>query len=177
MVVITQMAKSAIARVGEVDRTEHVTRAYVYRDGGLLLEGVDWHVPPWFSDGRGSHSVQGNIDDWTPLLEQGGMMLGALDDDRLVGFAIYRPRLEEGMGQLAVLHVDCAYRGQGIGRALAEQVARLAQANGERRLYVSATPSAPTVDFYRSCGFALADEVHPALYELEPEDIHLIREL
>jgi ribosomal protein S18 acetylase RimI-like enzyme len=167
----------AIARIGEVDRSEHVTRAYVYQDGGLLLEEVDWRVPPWFVEGRGSHSVQGNIDDWAPLLERDGVMLGALDEGRLVGFAIYRPHLEEGMGQLAVLHVDCAHRGQGIGRALTEQIVHLSQAHGERRLYVSATPSAPTVEFYRSCGFDLAEEVHPALFALEPEDVHLIREL
>jgi GNAT superfamily N-acetyltransferase len=171
------MNRSAIARIGEVDRSEHVTQAYVYQDGGLLLEEVDWNVPPWFAQGGGSHSVQGNIDAWTPFLDQGGVMLGALDEGCLVGFAIYRPHLEEDMGQLAVLFVDRSYRGQGIGRALTEQVIHLAEASGERRLYVSATPSAPTVDFYRSCGFELAEEVHPALYELEPEDIHLIREL
>ena len=33
------------------------------------------------------------------------------------------------------------------------------------------------VEFYRSQGFAPIDEPHPELYALEPEDIHMIREL
>ena len=48
---------------------------------------------------------------------------------------------------------------------------------GADQLYVSAVPSESAVGFYRSQGFRLADEVHPDLYELEPDDIHMIKEL
>jgi N-acetylglutamate synthase-like GNAT family acetyltransferase len=56
-------------------------------------------------------------------------------------------------------------------------VARLARADGARRLYVSATPSAPTVEFYQSHGFEPTDEPDAALFALEPDDIHMILEL
>jgi len=39
---------------------------------------------------------------------------------------------------------------------------------------VSATPSGPTVDFYRSRGFEPTDEPDPALFALEPDDIHMV---
>ena len=178
MIVIKQLDTSALERIADIDRSEHVTGAYVRRNGHLELERVDWQVPAWFTEGDGKHSVQGHIADWRPFLEDlGGVMFGAMYGRRLVGFAIYRPRLEPDMAQLAVLHVSREYRRQGLGAVLTEQVAMLALADGARRLYVSATPSEGTVEFYRNQGFHPADEPHPELFALEPEDIHMIRDL
>ena len=42
-----------------------------------------------------------------------------------------------------------------------------------KKLYISATPSKHTVDFYMSLGCKSASEINPELFELEPEDIHL----
>jgi hypothetical protein len=50
-------------------------------------------------------------------------------------------------------------------------------ADGARKLYVSATPSVSAVGFYRNRGFELAEEVNKELFELEPEDIHMIMKL
>jgi ribosomal protein S18 acetylase RimI-like enzyme len=69
------------------------------------------------------------------------------------------------------------YRRKGIASLLTEEVARLARAGDARRLYVSATPSGPTVEFYRSHGFQPTDEPHEELFALEPDDIHMIRDL
>jgi GNAT superfamily N-acetyltransferase len=178
LIVIKQLDASAIERIADIDRSEHITGTYVRRNGHLELEEVDWQVPPWSAEGDGEYSVRRNIADWRPFLEElGGIMFGAMYGRRLVGFAIYRPRLEPDMAQLAVLHVSREYRRRGLGAALAEQVAMLALADGARRLYVSATPSEATVEFYRSQGFQPVDEPHPELFALEPEDIHMIREL
>ncbi|MEJ2212287.1 MAG: GNAT family N-acetyltransferase [Anaerolineae bacterium] len=178
MIVIRQLDASAIARIADIDRSEHVTGVYSWHDGRLEPEEVDWQVPTWPAEGNGEYSVQANIADWRPFLEElDGVMFGAMYGRRLVGFAIYRPRLEPDMGQLAVLHVSREYRRQGLGAALAEQVAMLALADGARRLYVSATPTAGTVEFYRSLGFHPVDEPHPELFALEPDDIHRVREL
>jgi N-acetylglutamate synthase-like GNAT family acetyltransferase len=103
--------------------------------------------------------------------------VGAFEADVLAGVAIYRPRISEDMGDLAVLHVSQTHRRRGVGSLLTEEGARLARADGARRLYVSATPTAATVDFYRSHGFAPTDEPDQALFALEPDDIHMIREL
>ena len=177
MIAIRRMKNADIGRIGEVDRSEHVTEAYVVRDGVLALEEVDWQVPSWFTDGRPEDSVQAKIEEWQPILDSGGAMFGALDGDRLVGFAIYRPKLTEDMAVLAVLHVSHGHRRRGIGTALAREVVRLARADGARRLYVSSAPTKSTVDFYRGLGFRLTREPHREMYEREPDDIHMIMDL
>ena len=42
-----------------------------------------------------------------------------------------------------------------------------------RKLYISATPSENTINFYLNIGCIITREVDQALFELEPEDIHL----
>jgi ribosomal protein S18 acetylase RimI-like enzyme len=177
MVQIRLLPSSDIERIAEIDRSEHVTLNYVYRDGKLETEKVDWHVPRWPLDGPGDFSVEAKIAAWGPILQDGGVMLGALDGDRLVGVAILRPKLTESMAQLAVLHVSNAYRRQGIATRLTQRAIRLAKEAGAKDMYVSATPSQSAVGFYQSQGFELVEKVHPELYALEPEDIHMIKTL
>ncbi len=75
--------------------------------------------------------------------------------------------------KMDILYVSAPFRGQGVARELVERAQAIARAMGARFLYVSATPSRHTVDFYLCCGARLAAEVDPELLELEPEDIHL----
>ena len=177
MITIRLMEPAELARLGEIDRSERVTQLYSYRDGSLERRAVDITAPPWSATGDHEHSVRGRIAEWQPLLERGGTLVGAFDGGSLAGFAIYRPRLAEAMAQLAVLHVSAPYRRRGVGALLTAETARLARADGARRLYVSATPSAGTVDFYLRQGFQPTDAPHAELFALEPEDIHMIREL
>jgi ribosomal protein S18 acetylase RimI-like enzyme len=134
-------------------------------------------VPTWSRSGDHEHSVQGRVNAWQPILDRGATLVGAFDVETLAGFAIYQPHLAEGMANLSVLHVSRNYRRRGIASLLAGEVARLARADGARRLYVSATPSGPAVEFYRSHGFEPTDEPNEALFALEPNDIHMTREL
>jgi ribosomal protein S18 acetylase RimI-like enzyme len=177
MIEIREMHESDIDRVADIDRSEQVTVGYFFRDGQLVSEEVDWPVPRWHAEGDSAHSVQGQVDAWRPLLEQGGTMFGALDGSLLVGLAIYRPQLTARMAQLAVLHVSNGYRRRGIATRLTAECIRLARRDGATELYVSATPSQSAVGFYRSQGFRLVEEPHPELYALEPEDIHMIMTL
>ena len=177
MIAIKEMHTSDIDRVAEIDRSEHVTLAYACRDGKLESEQVDWLVPNWAAGGSSEHSVQAKMDAWRPYLEQGGTLFGALDGDRLVGLAIYRPKLTPTTAQLAVLHVSNGYRRKGLAARLTAETVRLARQDGAQDLYVSATPSQSAVGFYQSQGFQLIDEPHPELYALEPEDIHMIKTL
>jgi len=171
------MAHAELARIGEIDRSEHVTREYAYRRGSLEARAVDVWVPPWSPTDAGEHSVRGRVEAWQPILARGGTLVGAFDGDGLVGVAIYRPRLTLDTANLAVLHVSRGHRRNGIASRLTEEVVRLARADGARRLYVSATPSVPTVEFYRSRGFEPTDEPNEELFALEPDDIHMLREL
>jgi GNAT superfamily N-acetyltransferase len=177
MITLRPMAAAELGRIGEVDRSEHITREYAWRAGVLECRAVDVRARRWADVETGSDSVRGRVREWAPILSAGGVLVGAFEADALVGFAIYRPGLTEDMGQLAALFVSAGHRRTGIGARLAAEVERLARAGGERRLYVSATPSAPTVAFYRSRGFAPARAPHPALFAAEPLDIHLVREL
>jgi GNAT superfamily N-acetyltransferase len=177
VITIRHVDASELERLGEIDRSEHVTLEYAYRRGVLEARAVDVRVPTWSRSGEHEHSVRSQIAAWRPLLERGGTLVGTFDAGALVGIAIYRPRLAVGMANLAVLHVSRSRRRQGVGSLLATEVARLARADGARWLYVSATPSAPTVEFYRRHGFEPTDEPNDTLFALEPDDIHMILEL
>ena len=177
MVHIRHMGNSEITRITEIDRSEHVTLAYRVRDGQLEERHVHWHVPRWSDEENGEHSVQAKVTALSPILDQGGVMWGAFDEDRLVGVAILRPALTEDMAQLAFLHVSNGYRRQGIATRLTGKASQLASEMGAQRLYVSATESESAVGFYRSQGFELAEQVHPELCALEPDDIHMIKTL
>lgn len=177
VIALRRMAHAELARIGEVDRSEHVTEEYAYRGGCLERRSVDVAVPPWSPSGDHEHSVAGRIAAWRPILDRGGTLVGAFEGDRLVGFAIHRPRLAEGTANLSALFVSRSHRRKGVARRLVAEVARLARAEGARRLYVSATPSVATVEFYRSQGFAPTGEPNAELFALEPDDIHMIREL
>ena len=176
MITIRHMAASELDRIGEIDRSEHVTQEYFYRGGSLEMRAIDVDVPTWSRSGDHEHSVQGKVNDWQPILNRGGTLVGAFDAETLVGIAIYQPRLAEGMANLSVLHVSRNYRRKGIASLLVRRVARLARADGARRLYVSATPSGPAVEFYLSHGFKPTSEPNQALFALEPDDIHMILE-
>jgi GNAT superfamily N-acetyltransferase len=177
MVTIRHMVGSELGRISEIDRSEHVTQEYSYRRGSLEGRSVDVRVATWSRSGDHEHSVQGKVNAWQPILDRGGTLVGAFDRDTLVGFAIYRPDLAEGLANLSALFVSRNHRRKGIASLLTEEVARLARADCARRLYVSATPSRPTVEFYRSHKFKPTDEPNEKLFALEPDDIHMILEL
>ena len=174
---IRQLPATDVGRLAEIDRSEQVHVGYTYRDGELRAERVDWRVPPWSAEGDGPHCLPTMIRFCAEHLEAGGVLLGALDGDRLAAVAILRHRLTESMAQLAFLHVSREYRRQGIAAQLTEEMIRLARLDGARELYVSATESESAVGFYLSLGFRPTDTPHPVLFALEPEDIHMIKEL
>ena len=174
---INRMTPDELHRISELDRSEHVTLAYEMKDGTLAQVEVDWHVPTWFVEGDGEHSLSGQIAFCRSHLDQGGVMLGAFRDDLLVGAVIVQPRLREDMAQLVFLHVSQGFRRQGIAEKLMRESCSIAREAGARRMYISSIPSSSAVGFYLAQGCKLAIEVDPELYALEPEDIHLILEL
>lgn len=172
---IREMAVSELDRIAEIDRSERITQQYKSRGGALELIDVDIHAPRWGEPGE--HTVQHLVDSWKPLLDAGGVLLGAFDGDRLVGFAIYQSASPQGPANFAVLHVSRDYRRTGVGGALTEEVVRLARSEGAQRLYVSATPTRATVDFYVKQGFRPLATPDERLFALEPDDIHMERML
>ncbi len=175
--IIKELPHSDLEGLTEINREEQVREAYVLKDGKLEAQQVDWGVPDWPMEGPDDFSWRGNFERWEPILEAGGIILIALEEKTLIGFAILRPKLTRSMAQLAELHVSHGYRGKGVGTKLIQEAFRLAKQGGAEDMYVSSIPTKKTVDFYMKHGFSLAEEVHPELYELEPEDIHMVKPL
>jgi GNAT superfamily N-acetyltransferase len=69
--------------------------------------------------------------------------------------------------------VSRSYRHKGLGTRLFELAKATARRRGAKRLYISATPSENTVNFYLRLGCAVAAAPDQELFDLEPEDIHL----
>ena len=137
--------------------------------GRLECRDVDWNVPQW--------TIEDMLDEWAPITDGYRNMWGAFQNRRLAGFVIYRRDLTEDTAQLALLHVSRDFRGEGIGTMLINRALEKAREDGKKSIYVSSCPSRNTVDFYMRKGFRLADEPNRDLFEMEPEDIHMIMEV
>lgn len=177
IVEIRQLPGHDIALIGSIDRSEEIDIGYSVVDGDLIVRDGNWVIPTWAPDGTGEHTVAHQIALWRPVIDRGALLLGAFEDQELLGLVILEPQFEPGMAWLAFLHVSRPHRRRGAATALWDEAVRIARKTGASRMYVSATPSASAVGFYLSKGCELAVPPHPDLFALEPEDIHVIRRL
>jgi predicted N-acetyltransferase YhbS len=168
---IRPLARHELANVWSIDRAEVIAGIYRRTGDGLLLEPRRIDVKGW---------PPGEAEKYGPLLldcfDHGGTAWGAFDGGALIGAMMLEGRFigrAEDTLQLKLLHVSRRYRKTGVGRALFDRAVARARELGARRLYVSSTESQNTVDFYMRRGCRLAEEVDPALFALEPKDIHL----
>ena len=102
--------------------------------------------------------------------------MGAFDQHKLVGVASVENEVRgktAAYNNLDILYVSSGYRGKNIGKNLLLFSKTQAKLFGADKLYLSATPTQHTVEFYLKNGAELAREVDPQLLEQEPEDIHL----
>jgi GNAT superfamily N-acetyltransferase len=170
---IGRMEAGEIGRIREIDVSEE--GEIVYRQAGEEVVTVveAWTRLRWSVEEcqRRAAGISERID------EEDAVVLGAFDDDLLVGMAVFRPHLSAGMSELAGLWVSRRHRRQRIASRLVYEVEELAREVGSTRLYVSATPSQAAVGFYRSRGFRPTPDVNPELYEREPEDVHMVLDL
>jgi predicted N-acetyltransferase YhbS len=171
------MDDSDVSRIGEIDRSEHITRVYKMDGASLKEEEHEFQVPPWLAEGDGEYTVKRQIEFCREHMEHGGVLLGAFVANTLVGVGLLRPEIRIRMAQLAFLHVSQAYRRHGITSLITRELTKFAREAGANTIYVSATPSASAVGFYSSQGFELAEEPLAELYALEPEDIHMVKKL
>ena len=171
------MEPQEIFKLRDIDRTEQIRIGYSYVNGKLEQTAVSWDSPAWKLEGDDSHSVESKIRFCQDHLDRHAEMYGAFDEEKLVGIGILQPDVALDMAELAFLHVSNHYRQQGIARTITEVLVAKAVAWGAKRMYVSATPSGSAVGFYLSQGFKPTDTPIPELFELEPEDIHMIKVL
>jgi predicted N-acetyltransferase YhbS len=166
-----RLEREEIGRLWTIDRRELVERIYEVQEGGLVLQPGLFDIPGW-PTGEPAKTM--------PLLEasfdRGGVFLGVFEGSRLVGAAVIDTRRlgpAADLVQLSFLHVGRDHRRMGLGTQLYEAAHAVAAQLGAAGLYVSATPSENTVDFYRRRGCRVTADPDPELLALEPEDVHL----
>lgn len=165
-----------VGLIAMIDRSEHVDVEYAVVDGHLIERPVSFEhadIPPWDPVGAGPNSVAAKVAFCAPLVAGGAALFGAFEANRLLGLAVVDGPFEPRLAWLAFLHVSRQVRRRGAASALwGAAVHEAAQARAES-MYVSAVPTGSAVGFYLSRGCKLADPVHPALFAMEPDDIHL----
>ena len=168
---VRELERQEVRDIWSIDRAEVVDQVY-YRNGNeLVLKAQYFDIRGW---------PPGEPEHYGPILldcfDHGGTFYGAFDGETLVGVTVLESRFigrERDQLQLKFLHVSRRHRQAGLGRMLFEKAVARARELGARRLYISSTPSENTVRFYLRLGARLTDDVDAALFELEPEDIHL----
>ena len=175
MIVSRQLGRNEIEQVWNIDRRERINNIYQLRNGRLTLMPQVIDVQGW---------PAGEAEKYTPILlgcfDRGGWLQGAFERKKLVGVAVLDNKFigaRKDQLQLEFLHVSHAYRNDGLGSRLLEQAKVAARDRGARSLYISATPSENTVNFYLRRGCSIAATPDPELLALEPDDIHLQCEL
>lgn len=168
---IRLLQRAEIPLIWQIDRREIVQNIYILQDGKLVLKPDYFDIQGW---------PPGEAEHYTPILldcyDRGGMFWGAFENDKLIGVAILESKFigsQQDTLQLKFLHVSRDFRKQGIASTLFRLAVEKASALGANKLYISATPSEHTVNYYMRLGSVLAREIDPELFALEPEDIHL----
>lgn len=168
---IRLLQRDEIPLIWQIDRREIIENVYHLRDGKLVLEPEYYDMQGW---------PPGEAENYTPILldcyDRGGFFWGVFENDKLIGISVLESKFigsRHDTLQLKFLHVDRDCRGQGLGTKLFEVAVQQARELGAKKLYISATPSEHTVNYYMRLGCVLASEIDPELFALEPEDIHL----
>jgi predicted N-acetyltransferase YhbS len=170
-VLFRELRRHEVEQVWTIDRRELVEHVYHIEDGALVLKPEYYDMKGWPS---------GEQEVYNPILldcfDRGGTFIGAFDEDDLIGAAVLDNKLigkDRDQLQLKFLHVSSSRRKRGLGRLLFERAVERARELDAKRLYISATPSENTVDFYLHLGCSVTEDVDEELFELEPDDIHM----
>jgi predicted N-acetyltransferase YhbS len=166
-----ELTRSEVPRYWDIDRREVIDNIYYLIDGKLVLKPEHYDVRGW---------PPGEAELYAPLLldcfDRGGWLYGVFDGDQLIAAVVLESKFigtHHDLLQLKALHVSSRYRDQGLGRHLFELAREKARSRGAKGLYISATPSEHTINFYLRLGCIVTSTPDPDLFALEPEDIHL----
>ena len=168
---IRLLQREEIPLIWQIDRREVIENIYTLESGKLVLKPDYFDMQDW---------PPGEAEHYTPILmdcyDRGGMFWGVFENNQLVGVAILEDRFigsQRDTLQLKFLHVSRDYRNCGLGSTLFKMAVEEAKALGAKKLYISATPSEHTINYYSRLGCVIAMEIEDELFALEPEDIHL----
>lgn len=169
--IFRNMQYDELNRLAEIDRGETIQEVYELRDGVLALV-------PAYEEVKGFEPAELALmlTAQQTLRTAGGMVTGCFDQDALIGIASIEKQARGSLNQyckMDILYVSRNYRGRHIAVQLLDRMKQTARSFGAQYLYISATPTRHTVDFYISQGARLVTEPDAALVAKEPLDIHL----
>jgi GNAT superfamily N-acetyltransferase len=170
--VVERLPGDGLERFREIDRSEEVATHYRQVGRRLVSKPVNDSVPNFLAEGD-FHSVPELVKTWQPVVDAGGVLLGAFEHGQLAGIALLGGEVAAGVRQVALLYVSRPYRGRGVATALMDEMERLARDAEARALYVSSVPTDSAVGFYLSRGFRPTDPL-PEPFAKEPDDIHML---
>ena len=169
---VTLIAADHLEAFRDIDRSERIEGFYRLVDGELVGDDVVHETNGWPPEKYDTYIARSR-----EVLGRGGVAFGVLDGSRLAGFALIDPQgvaSDSTLTQFDLFFVSARYRNLGLGRRLMDEVVADASSRGARGIYISATPSRNTVDRYLHFGAKVTTKPDPVLFELEPEDIHLV---
>ncbi|WP_017389023.1 GNAT family N-acetyltransferase [Acinetobacter calcoaceticus] len=157
----------------QISRRELITQMYIQNQQHLELVDCFFDVQNW-----DSYHLENDPPKLKQLFEQGSIFVGAFDaSKKLVGVSVVSNQLIADYPHAKLLHyfyVDADQQGKGLGAKLMQAAKESANQLGAKQLYISATPSRRTVDFYIKHGAQPLSAPDQQLWQLEPEDIHLL---
>lgn len=154
----------------DFSRHQEVTRAFRAESGKWVIRDIH------FTEEWGENEKKELVRCLANTLETKGIVYGAFEGDKLVGFLSVESRKfgsQKQYVELTSLHVDHNYRRRGIGRKLFECAVSCGQSLGGKKLYISSHSSVESQAFYRAMGCVEAVEFSPEALEKEPCDCQL----
>jgi len=175
MIAYRTMTLDEVAKLKEIDRSEHIELIYKMNDGLVVETPMDHECPNWSEDLLREIQERFHVE-----ISSGGLAIGAFDGDSLVGFGVLAHKFRgKDLDQLQIdlMYVTRNYRRQGIGTRIMHELSTEARKRGAGYLYISSTETKSAVSFYKYNGSRLAEEIDEELFNKEPEDIHMIKKL
>jgi GNAT superfamily N-acetyltransferase len=170
-IIFRELKEDEIDKIALLDRSEEIFELYEYHKDNLVLKPHRETVTEFDKT-----ELKGIIIRQKKIQKEGGYIIGAFDQDELVGVASVE-KMKRGTNsnycKMDILYVSRKYRAMKLGYKQLEECKKAAKEFGAQKLYISATPTKNTVDFYLRNGAVLTTELDRELYKLEPDDIHL----
>ena len=168
---IRALKREEITDIQNIDRSEVIKQIYFCQNGRLELKNEYYNISGW-----PPNEIEMTIENLYDLYDRGGSFFGVFQEERFFGVVTLECNFigrNNDQLQVVFLHIDKNYRKKGYGKILMNKAKERANELGAKKLYISATPSKNTVEFYMHLGCKLASEINSELYKLEPDDIHL----
>lgn len=170
-IIFRELKEEEIDKIAQLDRSEEIFELYEYDKGNLVLKPHRETVTQF-----DAAELEEMIMRQKKIQKYGGYIVGAFDQGELAGVASVE-KMKRGIAsnycKMDILYVSRNYRAMKLGYKLLQECKKAAKEFGAKNLYISATPTKNTVDFYLRNGAILTTELDRELYKLEPDDIHL----